>query len=98
MSIAASAPCQPKLIREGESVMLEQGSTRIFGCSRCRVDTPHTIKATRADMCAVVCSNCRTARLVSGSELHSYQDLWQAELMHLFDELSLSGAVHPSEE
>jgi len=66
---------------------LEQGSTRIYACPICQVDTPHLIKARRGDMYAIVCSNCSSGSLVQTDELQLYQAKWEEELRQILDDL-----------
>lgn len=71
-----------------ERVMeLERGSTRIYNCPMCQVDTPHTIAASRGVTYAVVCSNCASGSLVDGQSLQSYQAEWEEELRDILESL-----------
>ena len=69
---------------------LERGSTRIYNCPMCQIDTPHTVVATRGTTHAAVCSNCSNGSLVDGQTLQSYQAEWEEELRDILE--SISGA------
>lgn len=66
---------------------LERGSTRIYRCPVCQVDTPHTIRARRGMTYAVVCSNCESGALVCEDDLRLYQMRWEEELRQILDSL-----------
>ncbi|NLL48948.1 MAG: hypothetical protein GX249_10225 [Firmicutes bacterium] len=63
------------------------GSTRIFHCPACDVDTPHTIKTSRGDMYGIVCTNCHGGAIVSALDLRIYQLRWEEELQAILDSL-----------
>lgn len=66
---------------------LERGSTRIYNCPICSVDTPHTIAGHRGFTYAVICSNCNGGSIVSGEALLSYQAQWEEELREILQSL-----------
>ena len=66
---------------------LERGSTRIFNCPICQVDTPHTVAGCRDVTYAVICSNCSGGSLVPEDELRLYQAQWEEELREILETL-----------
>jgi len=66
---------------------LERGSTRIYKCPVCGVDTPHIVRARRGSTYAVVCSNCESGALVDEDDLRLYQMRWEEELRQILDSL-----------
>lgn len=67
---------------------LDPGSTRIYPCALCGVDTPHRIRSRRGNRCAVVCTNCTGGALVGADELLLYQVRWEEELRQILAELA----------
>ncbi|MDI9442352.1 MAG: hypothetical protein GX101_01670 [Firmicutes bacterium] len=68
-------------------MQFEIGTTRIFHCPFCDVDTPHTVKARRGAMYGIVCTNCRNGSMVSDLDLRIYQLKWEEELQTILDSL-----------
>lgn len=68
-------------------MQFEIGTTRIFHCPFCDVDTPHTVKARRGAMYDIVCTNCRNGSMVSDLDLRIYQLKWEEELQTILDSL-----------
>ncbi|MFY9525477.1 MAG: hypothetical protein WAQ48_00840 [Limnochordia bacterium] len=68
-------------------MQFEIGTTRIFHCPFCDVDTPHTVKACRGAMYGIVCTNCRNGSMVSDLDLRIYQLKWEEELQTILDSL-----------
>lgn len=66
---------------------IEAGRTRIYSCPACHMDTPHSIRARRGEVCAVICSNCQTGSLVKSDELRLYQVKWEEELRQVLEHL-----------
>jgi len=66
---------------------LEIGSTRIFNCPVCGVDTPHTIRAHRDANYGIVCTNCGSGAIVHELDLRIYQLKWEEELREILDNL-----------
>lgn len=65
----------------------ESGSTSIYNCPVCNVDTPHNIKGRRGDMYGIICSNCHCGSLVRELDLRVYQLKWEEELREILDSL-----------
>lgn len=65
----------------------EIGSTKIFNCPVCNVDTPHYIKVHRSDIYAIVCTNCGSGSIVNEIDLRIYQLKWEEELKEILDSL-----------
>lgn len=68
-------------------MQFDLGATRIFHCSVCQVDTPHTVKARKGEMYGIICTNCLGAAVVSGLDLRIYQLKWEEELQAILDSL-----------
>lgn len=66
---------------------IEIGSTRIFNCPVCNVDTPHSLKAHRGETYGIICTNCNLGSLVSEIDLQVYQLKWEEELREILDNL-----------
>lgn len=66
---------------------LERGSTKIYSCPICQVDTPHTVRGHHGATYAVACSNCTGGSLVHGDELRMYQVQWEEELREILESL-----------
>lgn len=66
---------------------LERGSTRIYRCPFCGVDTPHVVRARRGSIYGVVCANCESGALVDEDDLQLYQMRWEEELRQILDSL-----------
>lgn len=66
---------------------LEVGSTRIFNCTICNVDTPHSVKGNRRGVCGIVCTNCGSGAIINEVELRVYQLKWEEELREILDSL-----------
>mgnify|MGYP001301198957 CR=1 FL=1 len=67
---------------------LDPGSTRIYRCALCGVDTPHRIRSRRGNRCAVVCTHCAGGALVGTDDLLLYQVRWEEELRQILAELA----------
>lgn len=65
----------------------EKGSTRIYRCPICQVDTPHSIRGQRGETYAVLCTNCEGGALVNEDDLRLYQLRWEEELREILDSL-----------
>ena len=65
----------------------EVGTTRIYNCSVCNVDTPHTVRANRGDFYGIVCTNCNSGAIVHELDLKIYQIKWEEELREILDNL-----------
>lgn len=65
----------------------EAGSTRIYNCPVCNVDTPHSIKARRGETYGILCTNCSSGSLVKELDLRLYQLKWEEELREILDSL-----------
>ncbi|HEY8531021.1 MAG TPA: hypothetical protein VIL08_02125 [Limnochorda sp.] len=76
----------------------EPGTTRIYRCPVCHVDTPHAVLARKAGRIALRCSNCANGSLVDQSELQLYQHRWESELREILDHLSARGEGRGGEE
>ncbi|HHY10886.1 MAG TPA: hypothetical protein GX528_10050 [Firmicutes bacterium] len=68
-------------------LQFDVGSTRIFHCPGCAVDTPHLVKARRGEMYGIVCTNCAGGAVVSDLDLRIYQLKWEEELQAILDSL-----------
>ncbi len=68
-------------------MQFEIGTTRIFHCPFCEVDTPHTVKARRGVMYGIVCTNCSCGSMVCDLDLRIYQLKWEEELQTILDSL-----------
>lgn len=66
---------------------LDIGSTRIFHCPICEVDTPHNVKGRRGEMYGIICTNCNNGAVVSDLDLRIYQLKWEEELQSILDSL-----------
>jgi len=66
---------------------LDIGSTRIFHCPICEVDTPHCVKGKREAMYGIICTNCQNGSVVSDLDLRIYQLKWEEELQAILDSL-----------
>lgn len=66
---------------------LQRGSTRIYECPICQVDTPHTVAGSRGNTYGIVCGHCRGGSLVNGDVLDMYQTQWEAELREVLEGL-----------
>lgn len=73
---------------------LEPGTTRLFRCALCGVDTPHRIRGRKGNRYAVLCTNCRGGALVGGEELRLYQVRWEEELREILSQLSDGDGSH----
>lgn len=71
----------------GNLLQFELGTTRIFPCSICKVDTPHTVKARKGEMYGIICTNCLGGAVVSDLDLRIYQIKWEEELQAILDSL-----------
>ncbi len=65
----------------------EVGSTRIYSCPMCSVDTPHNVKAHKGEIYGIACTNCRSGALVKELDLRIYQLKWEEELREILDSL-----------
>lgn len=65
----------------------EAGSTRIYNCPVCEVDTPHTVKGRRGDSYGIICSSCDSGAIVKELDLRLYQLKWEEELREILDSL-----------
>lgn len=65
----------------------ETGSTRIYNCPICNVDTPHNIKGHKGETYAILCTNCNSGSLVQELDLRLYQLKWEEELRQILDSL-----------
>ncbi|HHX01842.1 MAG TPA: hypothetical protein GX739_04110 [Firmicutes bacterium] len=65
----------------------EIGSTRIFNCPVCGVDTPHSIRAHKDVNYGIVCTNCNSGAIVHELDLRIYQLKWEEELREILDNL-----------
>lgn len=65
----------------------EIGSTRIFHCPVCGVDTSHTIRAHKDVNYGIVCTNCSSGAIVHELDLRIYQLKWEEELREILDNL-----------
>ncbi|NLJ80627.1 MAG: hypothetical protein GX335_06360 [Firmicutes bacterium] len=68
-------------------MQFEVGTTRIFHCPACEVDTPHLVKARKGEMYGIVCTNCLGGAVVSELDLRVYQLKWEEELQAILDSL-----------
>ncbi|NLM26104.1 MAG: hypothetical protein GX208_08315 [Firmicutes bacterium] len=66
---------------------IDVGSTRIFFCPICDVDTPHSIRAAKAEMYGIMCTNCTSGSIVNEVDLRVYQLKWEEELREILDNL-----------
>ncbi|NLM69818.1 MAG: hypothetical protein GX177_07415 [Firmicutes bacterium] len=66
---------------------LEIGSTRIFNCPVCSVDTPHSVRAHKGELYGIVCTNCSSGAIVHELDLRIYQLKWEEELREILDNL-----------
>ncbi len=66
---------------------LEKGSTRIFYCPVCNVDTPHNVRAKKEDIFGISCTNCDSGSIVNELDLRIYQLKWEEELQDILDSL-----------
>ncbi|MBE3577385.1 MAG: hypothetical protein IMX00_06810 [Limnochordales bacterium] len=62
--------------------------TRMFSCPFCQADTPHTVRAQKDNMYAVVCNQCRMGSLVTGEALRLHHLQWEKELRQILSSLS----------
>ncbi|BAS27489.1 hypothetical protein [Limnochorda pilosa] len=76
----------------------EPGTTRIYRCPVCQVDTPHAVRAKRAGRIALKCSNCDNGSLVDQGELQLYQHRWEDELRQILDNLGAHGEGRGGDE
>lgn len=67
---------------------LERGSTRIYHCTVCNVDTPHSIRGRKRDLYGLMCTNCQCGALVTEGKLLRYQLQWEEELRSILDDLT----------
>lgn len=74
---------------------LERGSTRIYSCPVCQVDTPHTVRGRRGEMYGVICTSCSLGSLVRGEDLRLYQLRWEEELRQILDSLGDGAGLEP---
>lgn len=65
----------------------EIGTTRIYRCPVCGVDTPHSVKGKRGHMYGVLCTNCRCGSVVSDEDLDLYQLEWDEDLEAMLNRL-----------
>lgn len=65
----------------------EIGSTRIFSCPLCDVDTPHSIKGYHGETYGIECTNCNSGAIVNEVDLRIYQLKWEEELRNILDNL-----------
>ncbi len=65
----------------------EVGSTRIYNCGICNVDTPHSIKGHIGETYGIICTNCSSGALVNELDLRIYQLKWEEELREILDSL-----------
>lgn len=66
---------------------LPRGTTRIFNCPICQVDTPHTVRGHHGTTYGIMCGHCRGGSLVSLEVLATYQAQWEDELREVFEGL-----------
>ena len=67
----------------------ERGTTRIYTCPICRVDTPHTVCSRRGGVYAILCSSCASGSLVREEDLRLHQFRWEEELRQILENLSI---------
>lgn len=67
---------------------LEPGTTRVYRCRLCGVDTPHRICHRKEDRYAIACTGCSGGALVAGEDLLLYQVQWEEELRGLLQRLA----------
>jgi hypothetical protein len=72
------------------------GTTRIFHCPSCHVDTPHTVKTSKGEMYGIMCTNCEGGAIVSALDLRIYQLRWEEELQAILDSL-VEHPIHDDE-
>jgi formate-dependent nitrite reductase cytochrome c552 subunit len=68
--------------------MEKRDATRVFSCPFCEADTPHTVRAQRDDMFAIVCNQCHMGSLVMGESLRLHHLQWEEELRQILNSLS----------
>ncbi|MGI6038099.1 MAG: hypothetical protein ACOYD6_07730 [Limnochordia bacterium] len=68
---------------------LERGTTRIYTCPICQIDTPHNICSHRGGVYGIVCSNCAGGAIVREEDLRLYQLRWEEELRQILDNLTV---------
>lgn len=68
-------------------MQFDVGTTRIFPCPACEVDTPHIVKARKGEMYGILCTNCHGGAVVSDLDLRIYQIKWEEELQAILDSL-----------
>lgn len=66
---------------------LPRGTTRIYACPICQVDTPHTVAGHHGNTYGILCGHCRGGSLVSAETLTMYQARWEEELREILDGL-----------
>lgn len=70
---------------------LPRGATRVFSCSICQVDTPHTVAGHRGTTYGILCVNCRNGTIVNGDALVEYHERWQEDLRTMLQGLRGGG-------
>lgn len=73
--------------RDIHRMEFQRGTTRIYACPICQVDTPHTVAGHHGSTYGIQCSHCRGGSLVNGSLLDVYQKRWEAELLEILEGL-----------
>lgn len=66
---------------------LQRGTTRIYSCPICQVDTPHTIAGNHGNTYGILCGHCRGGSLVNLDMLNLYQAQWENELREVLHNL-----------
>lgn len=66
---------------------LKRGTTRIYACPICKVNTPHTVAGCRGNTYGIKCAHCQSGSLVDGDLLDAYQARWEDELRELLQGL-----------
>jgi len=84
--------------RKASPLEPEPGTTRIYRCPVCHVETPHAVLAQKAGRIALRCTNCENGSLVDQGELLLYQHRWESELREILDHLSARGEGRGGDE